>query len=30
MFDGLLQYQLYGNNQQNNLCEKLLIKFVFD
>jgi hypothetical protein len=30
MFDGLLQYQLYGNNQRNNLCEKRLIKFVFD
>ncbi len=27
MFDGLLQYLLYGNNQLNNLCEKLLIKF---
>ncbi len=30
MFDGLLQYQPYGNNQLNNLCEKLPIKFVLD
>jgi hypothetical protein len=28
MFDGLLLYQLYGNNRRNNSCEKLLIKFV--
>jgi hypothetical protein len=27
MFDGLLQFRRYGNNQRNNLCEKLLIKF---
>jgi hypothetical protein len=30
MFDGLLQYLQYGSNRLNNLCEKLLIKFVLN
>jgi len=27
MFDGLSPYQLYGNNQPNNLCVKLLTRY---